>query len=50
MGSCLIDFQYSLTTHIPFLSNLLNNALAFANFSLANHQTALELYLKIIPN
>ena len=31
-----------------FLNNLLNNALAFGNFSLGNHGVALELYEKIL--
>jgi hypothetical protein len=37
MGSCLLHFQFELSSHIRFLNNLLNNALAFANFNLNNH-------------
>ena len=32
-----------------FLNNLLNNALAFGNFSLGNHRIALGLYENISP-
>lgn len=37
MGSCQLNFKYELACHLRFLSNLLNNALAFANFNLSNH-------------
>lgn len=49
MGSCQLNFKYSLARHLRFLHNLLNNALAFANFSLAQHQDALALYQQILP-
>jgi tetratricopeptide (TPR) repeat protein len=50
IGSCELDFAYELECHVPFLKNLLNNALAFGNFSLGHHQQALELYELITPN
>lgn len=48
MGSCQLTFTHELTPHLSFLQNLLSNALAFGNFSLGNHETALALYSKII--
>ena len=50
MGSCDLKFSHELECHMNFLTNLCNNALAFGNFSLGNHQTALELYGAIVPN
>ena len=44
MGSCEINFSHELKLHMPFLKNLKSNALAFGNFSLGNHEIALELY------
>ena len=49
MGSCQLDFNHQLSVHAPFLKNLLNNALAFGNFSLGDHKTALQLYEQITP-
>jgi hypothetical protein len=37
VGSCDLDFKYTLKEHSVFLQNLSFNALAFANFSLGNH-------------
>lgn len=37
MDSCEINFKYELAHHVPYLKNLLNNALAYGNFSLGNH-------------
>lgn len=50
MGSCEINFKYELAQHVPYLQNLLNNALAYGNFSLGNHETALQFYQKIMHN
>jgi tetratricopeptide (TPR) repeat protein len=47
IGSCELDFKYSLREHSQFLQNLSFNALAFANFSLGNHDSALELYRRM---
>lgn len=41
IGSCELDFKYSLREHSNFLQNLSLNALGFANFSLGNHESAL---------
>jgi hypothetical protein len=50
MGSCEIIFKYELAHHVPFLKNLLNNALAYGNFCLGNHEIALQFYHKIDHN
>jgi tetratricopeptide (TPR) repeat protein len=47
LGACQLDFKYSLAQHTPFLQNLCLNGLAFGNFSLGNHQAALDQYKKI---
>ena len=49
LGACELNFMHSLADHLPFLRNLLHNAMAFAHFSLGNHPDALALYLRLTP-
>jgi tetratricopeptide (TPR) repeat protein len=48
VGAAQLQFAHSLAGHSPFLLNLHANALAFAHFSLGNHQAALALYRQIV--
>lgn len=41
IGSCQLDFQHSLQEYSSFLCNLYLNSLAYGNFCIKNHETAL---------